>query len=95
MQENEIVGAIPRTVLHAVETKNSLVGTQTRTQFPEKPSPNAPVEARKEYVEAQLDSIIGSEVHGRLKLLGGHKNRLQGGVSPVLPASSFCIDVVF
>lgn len=45
----------------------------------EKPAKGAPVVQWKDYLESQLDSLIGRVVLGSLVILGGIDNRLHGG----------------
>jgi hypothetical protein len=72
-------GASTRCALHSVQTHDSL-GVITGTLLPDQPHTKAPLEVRQEHLEAQLDTIVGTEVQGGLRLLGGYKNRLHGGV---------------
>jgi hypothetical protein len=76
------IGAGPpaKCALSSVNTFDSLGGYITGTIMPEKPGPAASVD-EKDYLNAQLDSLIGRCLLARLKVLGGHKNRLGGGVS--------------
>lgn len=48
------------------------------------PGPRAPVKEKREFLESQLDSLIGSTVLGNLKVLGGFENRLSGGMLPLI-----------
>lgn len=51
------------------------------TFISEKPEGNASRDDWKEYLESQLDSVIGRDVGDSLTLLAGRKNRLHGGMN--------------
>jgi hypothetical protein len=61
-------------------TKDSLEGYITSTVMPTCPNPDAPLDAKKDYLDRQLDCLIGYAVLDVLTVVGGHKNRLHGGV---------------
>lgn len=44
------------------------------------PGRNAPLDKRREYLEQQLDSLVGTDVLQHLRVLAGSKNRLSGGM---------------
>lgn len=44
------------------------------------PSIDAPLDAFKSHLHRQLDSLVGKQVLGSLKVLGGPKNRIEGGM---------------
>lgn len=73
-----------RTALHDVPTQDSLNGYVTQTVLPDKPSSGAPLDVRKDYIERQLDSLVGYQVLGNLRVLGGYMNRLHGGAASAL-----------
>lgn len=54
------------------------------------PGPRAPVKARREFLETQLDSLMGSTVLGNLQVLGGFENRLSGGTLPLFRTLVMC-----
>lgn len=67
--------------LRGVSTHDSLDGYISGTVMPEKPGPNAPADARKEYLDRQLDSLTGQVVLDVLVVQSGERNRPHGGVT--------------
>jgi hypothetical protein len=64
---------------------DTLDGYITTTVLPTRPDAQAPCSVQKDYLNKQLDSLIGHEVLDVLRVLGGHRSRLQGGVLQLLP----------
>jgi hypothetical protein len=52
----------------------------TATILPDPPANEAPLQDHKQYLDRQLDSLIGQIILESLQVLGGNKNRLHGGV---------------
>jgi hypothetical protein len=70
-----------------IETANyDTIDDMFRTKMDD-PGPDAPIDIRRQFLETQLDSMIGRDVLGSLTILGGFRNRLSGGVRVIFVVS--------
>jgi hypothetical protein len=68
---------------HAVTRDSTYSGADKVPQIGS-PSMEAPVGAFKSRLHRQLDTLVGKRILGSLKVLGGQKNRLEGGTRSML-----------